>query len=494
MLALPDSWLLLDAMMLGVTDEVYLIDANTLALVYAGKSALKNTGCELEVLKQQNLENLLGISMQSLQKHIDENPHHTFFIRLLQDNPPRIGNVEHNQLRVMTMLSCQQEFLLIIKSKLILTPTLNSTEACISCKTQFEQKLNESEERFQVMVSNTPGLVFQFQLDNDGEIDFIFLSDGCKALLGISAEELKVHPKLFYALMNARDRSLLRKRLELSTIELSMLDWEGRVWIDGWQDTKWINIRSFPRVLNTGLIQWEGIMINITQSKAEKHCIEQSRRDLAELTAHMEHIKEHERSRIAREIHDDLGGNLTAIKMGLSSIINRLKEGKPISLERAQGLQVIVDSTFEAVHKISSDLRPNILDLGIVAALEWQSKEFEKQLDIDCEFTCNQSEVHVSSAQAITLFRICQESMSNISKHAKATSVSVDLNVSADEVVMTISDNGIGIKSSDMLKVNSFGLRGMQERVATLHGSFNISKATKHGQKGTVITLRLPAE
>ncbi len=490
MLALPESWLLLDAMMLGVTDEVYLVDANALTLAYAGQNVLKNTGFDLEDLKQQSLDSLLGISQKALQLHLDEHPHHTSFIRLLQDGLPTIGNTSHNQLRVMTMISYQQEFMLIIKNNY--SPI--SAAACLTCRTEFEQKLTESEERFQVMVSNTPGLVFQFQLDQAGEINFIFLSDGCQALLGITAEELKAHPKLFYALMNSRDRGSLRKRLELSTLELSMLDWEGRVWIDGWQDTKWINLRSFPRVLSNGLIQWEGIMINITQSKTEKHDIEQSRRDLAELTAHMDHVKEHERSRIAREIHDDLGGNLTAIKIGLSSIINRIKEGKAISLAHAQGLESIVDSTFEAVHKISSDLRPNILDLGIVAALDWQSKEFEKQLDIACEFTCNQSEIQVSSAQAITLFRICQESMSNISKHAKATSVSVDLNASEHEIVMRISDNGLGIKPSDKLKVNSFGLRGMQERVAALHGSFNISKASKYGQKGTVITIRLPIE
>jgi signal transduction histidine kinase len=477
-------------MMLEVSDEVYLVDATTLTLVYASKSALKNTGYELEDLQQQSLDSLLGVSRQALQAHIDSHPHHTNFIRLLQDQAPLLGNVEHDQLRVMTMSSSSQEFILIMKNNF---PSISFSE-CAFCKNQFEQKLTESEARFQVMVSNTPGLVFQFQIDSDGEINFIFLSDGCKALLGISAEELKEHPKLFYALMNTRDRSSLRKRLELSTTELSLLDWEGRVWIDRWQDTKWINLRSFPRVLDNGVIQWEGIMINITQSQTEKHDIEQSRRDLAELTAHMDNIKEHERSRIAREIHDDLGGNLTAIKIGLSSIINRIKTGQSISLDHAQGLETIVDSTFEAIHKISRDLRPNILDLGIVAALDWQSKEFAKQLEIDCQFSCNQAEVQVSSAQAITLFRICQESMSNISKHAKATSVSVDLNASEHEIVMTISDNGVGIKAGDTLKVNSFGLRGMQERVAALHGSFNISKPNKHGKKGTTLTLSLPIE
>lgn len=353
------------------------------------------------------------------------------------------------------------------------------------------QALIEIESRFQAIVTNTHGLVFQFQLDNNGEINFIYLSDGCKALLGFSAETLKLNSKPFYAMINARDRTALRKRLEVSGNKLKPLNWEGRVWIEGWQDTKWINIRSTPRVLSNGVLQWEGIMTNITQSKIEQHGIEQSRRSLAELSAHMNQIKEHERGRIAREIHDDLGGNLTAIKIGLSSIINRLNAGQKVTVEQAQGLETIVDSTFDAIHRISSDLRPNILDLGIVAALEWQATEFEKQLGIKCHFSYWKNEIPMTTDQSITLFRICQESMSNIAKHAKATSVHLDLSATQNEIVMMISDNGVGIKPSDTLKANSFGLRGMQERVTALRGSFDI---TESSESGTVITIKLPVE
>jgi len=485
LLPLPDSWLLLDAMMLGVSDEVYLIDASSMQLVYASESVLKNTGYDLEGLKQPSLSSLLGVSQQTLQMHVNCHRHQMHFIELLQDQAPIIGKVSHDPLRAMLIQSGQQEFILIIKND----ASSKVASPCSGCEEEVAQALSESESRFQAMVSNTPGLVFQFQLDLAGELAFVYLSEGCKALLGLSAEELKRDPRLFYAMMNESDRASLRKRIELSTIELSLLDWEGRVWINGWQDTKWINVRSIPRVLNNGVIQWEGIMINITQSKNEKHEIEQSRRDLAELTAHMDQIKEDERSRIAREIHDDLGGNLTAIKIGLSSIINRLNSGQKVSVEQAQRLESIVDNTFEAVHRISSDLRPNILDLGIMAALEWQAQEFEKQLAIACQFSCDQGDIPVTTDQAITLFRICQESMSNIAKHAKATYVSVDLSASTHEIVMTISDDGVGIKPSDTLKANSFGLRGMQERVATLYGSFSISEASK---QGTLITIRLP--
>jgi signal transduction histidine kinase len=341
------------------------------------------------------------------------------------------------------------------------------------------------------MVSNTPGLVLQFQLDSNGEMKFIHLSDGCNALLGLNAEDLKEDSSLLYSMMNARDRGALRKRLEQSTINLSLMNWEGKVWIDGWQDNKWLDLRAVPRVLSNGVVQWEGIMTNITQSKNAKHEIEKSRRELVELTAHIHKIKEQERSAIAREIHDDLGGNLTAIKMGLSSIINKLSKGQSVTVDQAQGLESILDSTFEAVHRISSDLRPNVLDLGIVAALEWQSKEFEKQLGISCKFTCNQAEIPVSTDQGITLFRIFQESMSNIAKHANASHVDVDLSVIAHDINLTITDNGVGIKSSDTLKTTSFGLRGMRERVAALHGTFKVQQSNK---QGTMIIIKLPVE
>lgn len=485
MLQLPDTCLLLDALLLGVTDEVYLIDTSTMQLSYVSESVLKDTGLDLEALNQQSLDHLLGVSLQTLQAHIESHRHHSYFVELSQETAPVIGNIKHNQLRVMLMPSGDQEFVLIIKNDF----SAIAASACFTCKGNFEKKLSDAESRFQVMVSNTPSVVFQFQLDSEGEVKFIYVNEGCQALLGIDAEELKNDSGLLYAMMNGRDRSNLRKQLEESIVKLSQLNWEGKVWIDGWQDNKWIDMRAAPRVLSNGVVQWEGMMTNITQSKNEKHVIERSRRELGELTAHMHTIKEQERTKIAREIHDDLGGNLTAIKMGLSTIIKRIGAGQAVSIEQVKSLDNILDSTFEAVHKISSDLRPNVLDLGLVEALAWQSKEFEKQVGITCTFTTNQAEISVSTDQATTLFRICQESMSNIAKHAKATEVSVDLNAGAHEVVMTITDNGVGVKASDMLKINSFGLRGMRERVTALHGSFDIAKANI---QGTTITVRLP--
>jgi len=483
LLPLVNNQLFLKAMMLGVSDEVYLIDANSMRLVNVSESAQKNSGCDLQDFKQKSLEDLLGVSQQKLQGHVDRIGSQAHFIEMSLDQEPIISKAGDFQLRVILMRADEQEYILVIKNDFL-------------SKDKMLKALSESESRFHAIVSNMPGLVLQFQQNNDSDISFVYLSEGSKTLLGLDPEDLMQSPQLFYQMMNARDRSLLRTSLKSSIARLSLMDWEGRIWVDGWQDTKWINLRATPRKLDNGVIVWDGIMLNVTQSKKEKFEIEQSRRDLAELTEHINKIKEQERTKIARELHDDLGGNLTAIKLGLSAITNQLNQNQNNLKEHTLGLQAIVDKTFETVHRISGNLRPNILDLGIVDAIEWQSKEFQKQLAIPCLFTCNQSEISIETDQAMALFRICQEALSNIAKYAKATKVSVDLIASPNEVEMTISDDGIGIKPNDKLKIDSFGLRGMQERAIALHGSFKISKPSATNsdtdKHGTVITVKFP--
>ena len=478
MFPVADAQLFLKAMMLGASDEVYLLDASSMKLVYVSENAQKNLGQDLASFKPKNMDGLLGVSKEALQEHVKHSKSQANIIELSLEQNPIVIKTDGYQLRVMLLQANKVEYILVIKND------LTSNERTL-------QALNESESRFQAIVSNTPGSVFQFRQGAGGEIEFIYLSDGSKALLGIEPEELYQTPSQFYSMMNARDHASLRTRLKISAAELCLLDWDGRVWIDGWQDTKWINMRATPRKLSNGVIVWDGIMLNITQSKNEKSQIEQSRRELADLTAHINTIREDERKKIAREIHDDLGGNLTAIKMGLTSIIDQPEVDLKAILKHTKGLLSVVDNTFATVHRISGNLRPNILDLGIVDAIEWQTKEFQKQLATPCLFTSNRAEISASTEQAMAMFRICQEALSNISKYAQATEVSVDLNASDNEVAMTITDNGIGIKPNDKLKTDSFGLRGMQERAIAMHGSFRISKPIESKQ-GTVITVKLP--
>ena len=337
----------------------------------------------------------------------------------------------------------------------------------------------------QAFVSNTPGLVYQFELRPDGSVAFPYLSEGCAALLGLSAAELHAEPQRFLALIVEQDRQSYLDSMHDSARALASWNWEGQIAIAEWNDTKWINLRSTPRALGAA-VQWEGIMTNITASKLEQQEVLRSRARLAELTAHIENVKEQERTRIAREIHDDLGGNLTAIKMALAMLVKRLPPDQPQLADKAAYVDALVDRSIESVHRIALDLRPSMLDLGIVPALEWQAREFEKQMGIACSFASDDADIDLPGNHATALFRIFQEALTNIAKHARASRVAVQLQRHGDRLRLSIADNGSGVAPADRRKPHSFGLRGMNERAAALGGTMTLSPADGGG---TIVTI-----
>jgi two-component system sensor histidine kinase UhpB len=353
--------------------------------------------------------------------------------------------------------------------------------------------LEQVQARFEAIVHHTPGLVYQFVLRADGTPAFPYLSEGCTALLGVTPAQLQDAPERFLDLILAEDRAAYLESMRASAATLANWNWEGRIWIDAWNDVKWINLRSSPRALpeQPGAVQWEGIMSNISASWLERLDATRSRAQLAELTAHSEQVKEHERGRIAREIHDDLGGNLTAIKMALAMLARRLPPEPAQLAERAAYVDALVDRTIEAVQRIALDLRPPLLDFGIVAALEWQLKEFDKRMGIACAFTSNEREMALAPELATALFRIVQEALTNIAKHAGASRVTVALQRQRRHLTLRIGDNGAGLAAADRHKPHSFGLRGMSERAAAFGGSLALAPAAGGG---TVVTIKIPLE
>ncbi|NEX59648.1 sensor histidine kinase [Noviherbaspirillum galbum] len=206
-------------------------------------------------------------------------------------------------------------------------------------------------------------------------------------------------------------------------------------------------------------------------------------------SAHADLAREQERKRIAREIHDEVGGNLTAIKMALALLTKRLP-GEDVALtQRADYINSLVDRTIEAIHRISSDLRPAVLDFGIVSAIEWQAREFETQSGIACSFTSNRPECDLHADHASALFRIAQEALTNIAKHAQARQVRMKLAYTSRAVQLDISDDGRGIADEDRLKPQSFGIRGMMERARALGGKLDIAPMDGGG---TTLSVRIP--
>jgi signal transduction histidine kinase len=354
------------------------------------------------------------------------------------------------------------------------------------------EELEQVRARFDAIVSNTPGLVFQFALHPDGKVSFPYLSDGCQALLGLTAADLRQHPERFLELILSDDRKSYQDAMQASATALWSWNWEGRIWVEAWKDVKWINLRCTPHAQPDGAVRWDGIMTNITESKQEQMEVRHSRARLAELSAHTDRVKEQERTRIAREIHDELGGNLTAIKMALAMLAARIDSSgagaDPALRDKTDYVDALVDRTIDAIHRISLDLRPALLDLGLVAALEWQVGEFARQSGIEAQFSANQREIALDNDQATALFRIAQEALTNIAKHAHAGKVTVKLARLRHHVSLKISDNGRGIRPADRSKPASFGLRGMAERARALGGTLTLSHAAGGG---TVVAIKI---
>lgn len=353
-----------------------------------------------------------------------------------------------------------------------------------------KKPVGDWESRFQAIVSNTPGLVFQCRLRPDGTLEFPYLSEGCHALLGLDPHALHEAPERFLGLLLPEDRGSFHESMISSATSGKAWNWEGRISVAQWNDIKWINLRGTPRGCADGDILWDGIMSNITQSKLEEAEIKRSRAQLAELSAHVERVKEQERMRIAREIHDDIGGNLTAIKMALALLVKRLPaDTMPEAIDKARYLDSLADRTIESVHRIAGDLRPGVLDFGIAAAIEWQAQEFEKQTGIPCILAIEAKDVELPADQAVALFRIFQETLTNISKHAGATRVEVRLACQEGKLHLEVADNGKGIGAADRGKPQSFGIRGMSERARALGGGLRLENTAAGG---CVVSIRIP--
>jgi signal transduction histidine kinase len=274
-----------------------------------------------------------------------------------------------------------------------------------------------------------------------------------------------------------------------SAQDLTFLYWEGRInsLPDG--EVRWVNLRCCPRKMPQG-VQWEGMMFNITERKLAEIEVIRSQQQLRELSDHIQDVREQERLSLAREVHDDMGSMLTAIKMDIAWLSTRLMNQEPALKEKIKDVENLVTRCAAAASNISRNLRPSALDcFGIVAAIEVEASEFEQRTGITCLLDTVDEGVAVPPNIAITLFRIFQEALNNIMKHAQASKVRILIHNRINSVELTVSDNGCGLNEPDRHKPRSFGLRGIQERVARFAGEVRIS--SKPGQ-GTTIAVSIP--
>jgi PAS domain S-box-containing protein len=239
------------------------------------------------------------------------------------------------------------------------------------------------------------------------------------------------------------------------------------------------------------VVYYEGGIEDITALKESEGELLASREQLRVLAAHLQSIREEERTRIAREIHDELGQLLTGLKLDLAWLATRLPMAQEYMREKIRTMSGLVDDTIKSVRRIATELRPGILDdLGLTAAIEWQAQEFQTRTGIHCEFLAEQSNGVDDPERRTALFRILQETLTNVARHAHATQVVVSLQVDDNRCELRVEDNGRGITDAEIFNRKSLGLLGIQERARLLGGDVHI---IGRPGTGTTISVWIPA-
>ncbi len=473
-----DEGTLLKAILQESAAEVLVFDADTLSILQANPSAANNLQYSLKALKKMTPLDCLAPE--------DERPFNTLLTLLRNGKKRRTALNAHCRRRDGSRYPVEARlFGLVNQDKPVFIYIAND----VSQREASRQALALSVSDLRAIVANIPGMAYQVRRNLKGEVSLRYVSEHSAQLLGIKAPVLRAHPDRFAKLILKEDKPDYLAKLEAADGVPMSFNWEGRIWMAAWKDVKWVDIRVTQRETPDGQT-WDGIMLNVTHSKLAEAEIRRSRFQLSALAAHVETIKERERMHLAREVHDDLGGNLTAIKIGLSWLKQHLPEGETALAQRTVYLDNVVDQTIEAAHRIASNLRPAMLELGIVSAIDWQLQRLVENTDITYDFDAPNKNIPLTPDASIAVFRIVQEALTNVAKHARATRVKVKIIQDQGTLLVSIEDNGQGLEPEGKKKTGrGFGMLGMTERAATLGGELNVGPA-KRG--GTELSLRIP--
>ncbi|MFI5156489.1 MAG: PAS domain S-box protein, partial [Chitinophagales bacterium] len=338
-----------------------------------------------------------------------------------------------------------------------------------------EKQLSES------IINSLPG-VFYLQ-DIHGK--YLRWNKQFEIISGYSSAEIKqLHPT---DLFEGKDREIIADAID-------KVFSEGQIAVEAVATMK--SGKKIPFYLTGKAVHFEGrpcligTGIDISERKNSEEELKQMNEQLRNLSAHLQHIREEERKAMAREIHDELGQQLTGLKMDVSWLKKKWKKEDEKIFDRLNDMGNLIDQSVKTVRRISSELRPSILDdLGLVDAMEWESVEFEKRFLIHTKFLSEVAELNAPSNISTALFRIYQESLTNVARHAKANHVSATLEQDEEKLTLTIDDDGQGFDFKEIATKKTFGLMGIKERTEMLGGRYSI---LSEPGKGTSITVSIP--
>jgi PAS domain S-box-containing protein len=358
----------------------------------------------------------------------------------------------------------------------------------ITLQKEIEDKLRQSNDRLTALINASPvGIVI---LDADGLCQL--WNPGAQHIFGWREDEVLGRPLPTVAPDQSNEHRYLRERVmkDEAFTDLEVVRYKK----DG--TPVFISLSTAPLRDSSGTICGVlGLMADMTQRKQVGLELSHSRDQLRALAKRLESVREEESSRIAREIHDELGQAMTSLKLDLSWVARRLSipetaDTRRQLLERIHGTMQQLEVTIQTVRAIATTLRPSVLDeLGLAAALDWQTRDFEKRTGIRCEWSMPLVPIPIGPDQATAIFRIYQEILTNVVRHAQASNIRIHLDICAGWLVFEVCDNGRGIPDSSLVNQNSLGLLGMRERAAQWGGDVSILGAEG---KGTTVKVRLP--
>jgi PAS domain S-box-containing protein len=361
--------------------------------------------------------------------------------------------------------------------------------ADITERKKREIELLTAHERLLFHIENAP--LGYMEWDNQSMIKT--WSRRSEEIFGWSEEELLKKQKNGFSLVCEEDlpetnritRELLDGVVDRNNVVCRSYTKYGRViWCE------WFN--SILKDTDGKVITVMSLVRDITERKIAEERLQQSYFNIRQLASHLQNVREEERAGIAREIHDELGQQLTGLKMDLSWIAKRVPAQVDSQVsEKIKTTIELLDITIKTVRRIATQLRPSILDdLGLIAAIEWQSQEFQKRSGISTQFNTSILKFNASAAVAIGLFRICQESLTNVARHAEARHVCITLQEQEKQhILLKIEDDGLGFEYNKIGSKKTLGLLGMKERTLMMGGKFEMVSMPG---KGTTLFVKVP--
>ncbi len=297
-------------------------------------------------------------------------------------------------------------------------------------------------------------------------------SDETFRIFGFLPGEVVPSLDVIYSMIHQDDYQLLMDRINEVKKLYTPLNVDLRI-VNANGEQRYINAQAgLSFALGGSPIKWIGLVQDITERKITEKELQKSLEQLHQLSNHIEQARENERLNIARELHDDLGQALTAVKIDLEII--KQNSSDSIMKEQLEEVKMMVGDSIRTVQRITSQLRPEIIDdLGLEAAIDWYTKDYMKRYHIEISLDI-EKEISISSNDSLPLFRIMQESLTNIARHSGANQIKISLNTHGDSNQFIVLDNGVGISEDMIHSKNSFGIIGMRERAASLGGNFDI--------------------